>query len=85
MGLPGHWRSVTTGLLYITTLVLPICLYSKLKERQTCLCAYVTQHYATKTYGEVDVQARVFLSLALVKVSFLPGCFTQGEMAPVTH
>jgi hypothetical protein len=43
------------------------------------------KHYATKTYGEVDVYIHVFLTSALVKGDWsdsLPCRFTPGERAP---
>jgi hypothetical protein len=48
----------------------------------------VFNHYATKTYGGVDVQAHVFVTSALVGSEWSassPARSTPGERAPGAH
>jgi hypothetical protein len=52
------------------------------KKRQICLCASITKHYATKTYGGVDVEIQIFSTSALVGSEWSvsrPGRFTPKE------
>jgi hypothetical protein len=85
-----RWDFINASAAIVWNLCITVyfLLESMLTIKEVKFSLWLTKHYATKTYGEVDVQIHILLTSTLVGgewLASLPFGFTPWERAPGTH